>query len=109
VLWSAQRQHIETAARERRVAAYGANGCGKTFDDALLALYCAYVEGALVVVTSAREGQLRDQFMRDVKVLWQQSPDLDGEVRTLGLQRPIDESGKARAWESEWREAEEAE
>jgi hypothetical protein len=50
-----------------RVAAYGANGCGKTFDDAAIALCLVYVEGSLLIMPSAREGQLRDQFMRDVR------------------------------------------
>jgi hypothetical protein len=83
-----QREHFRAVAEETRVAAYGANGCGKTFDDAVIALYLAYVEGALVIVTSAREGQLRDQFMRDVRILFQQAPDLDGELYTLGIRRP---------------------
>ena len=83
-----QVEHLELAVSERRVAAFGANGCGKTFDDAILALYLVYVERALVVATSAREGQLRDQFMRDVKLLFQQAPELDGELHTLALRRP---------------------
>lgn len=88
LLTTAQCDHLKAAATQPRIAAYGANGCGKTFDDALLALHYVYVENALVIVTSAREGQLRDQFMRDVKVLFQRAPDLDGELHTLALRRP---------------------
>lgn len=87
---SAQLEHFRAVQEDRRVAAYGANGCGKTFDDALIALYLVYVEGALVIATSAREGQLRDQFMRDVRVLFHGAPDLDGELHTLALRRPED-------------------
>jgi hypothetical protein len=40
-----------------RVAAYGADGGGKTFDDAAIALYLVYVEGSLLIVTTARESR----------------------------------------------------
>ena len=89
-LTPAQLEHFQAVQEDLRVAAYGANGCGKTFDDAAIALYLVYVEGSLVIVTSAREGQLRDQFMRDVRVLFQSAPDLDGELHTLALRRPGD-------------------
>lgn len=89
-LTPAQLEHFQAVQADRRVAAYGSNGCGKTFDDAAIALYLVYVEGALVIGTSAREGQLRDQFMRDVRVLFQSAPDLDGELHTLALRQPDD-------------------
>jgi phage terminase large subunit len=83
----AQRAHFRAVAEARRVAAYGGNGSGKTFGDAVLALYLVYAEGALVIATSSHERQLRDQLMRDMRILFERAPDLDGEVYTLGLRR----------------------
>lgn len=92
-LTAAQREHLEAVQNNSRVAAYGANGCGKTFDDALIAFYMIYVEHALVVATSAKESQLRDQYMRDVAKIFHRArtPDgapLAGELFTMKLVRP---------------------
>jgi hypothetical protein len=86
-LWEAQRQHLRAVAEHRRIAAYGANGCGKTFDDAILALWWTFCHDGLVVATSAREAQLKEQFMRDVKTLFHRAPDLRGELYSLALRR----------------------
>jgi hypothetical protein len=88
VLTDTQRAHLRAVVSARRVAAYGANGCGKTFDDAIIALYFVYVEDYLVVATSAKEAQLRDQFMRDVRRLFSRAVGLDGELFAMQLRRP---------------------
>jgi hypothetical protein len=88
LLWEAQRQHLRAVAEHPRVAAYGANGCGKTFDDAIIALWWVYCRNGLVVATSAREGQLKEQFMRDVKILFHRAVNLAGELYGLAVRRP---------------------
>src|SRR5690606_22400805 len=75
-------------AKHQRVAVYGANGCGKTFDDAILALWWVYAWDGLVIATSAVERQLKDQFMRDVRKLFHGASALTGEIFTLSLRRP---------------------
>jgi phage terminase large subunit len=87
-LWSAQIEHLRAVATHRRVVAYGANGAGKTWDDAALALWWMFCRDGLVVATAAREGQLKEQFMRDVKILFHQSVDLPGELYSLAVRRP---------------------
>lgn len=87
-LWEAQLQHLRAVAEHRRVVAYGANGTGKTFDDAIIALWWVFCRDGLVVATAAREGQLREQFMRDVKLLFHQAVDLPGELYSLAVRRP---------------------
>jgi hypothetical protein len=87
-LWEAQRKHLRAVVESPRVAAYGANGCGKTFDDAIIALWWVYCRNGLVVATSAREGQLKEQFMRDVKILFHHAIDLAGELYGLAVRRP---------------------
>ena len=87
-LTAAQRAHLEAVQHNTRVAAFGANGTGKTLGDSIVALYFIYVEHTLVVATSAKESQLKDQFMRDVGRLWHQARTLDGELYALQLRRP---------------------
>jgi len=87
-LWEAQRAHLRAVAEHRRVAAFGANGAGKTFDDAIIALWWVFCHDGLVVATSAREAQLKEQFMRDVKILFHRALDLPAELYTLALRRP---------------------
>ncbi len=87
-LWSAQLEHLNAVAQHRRVVAYGANGCGKTLDDAIAALWWIYCHDGLVVATSAKEMQLADSFMRDVRRLFHQAPALPGELYAMALRRP---------------------
>lgn len=87
-LWGAQQAHLRAVADALRVAAYGGNGAGKTFDDAILALWWVYAWDGLVIATSSAERQLKDQFMRDVGKLFHRAPDLGGELHTLSLRRP---------------------
>lgn len=87
-LTDAQREHLEAAQDCKRIAAFGANGCGKTYDDAIIAFYAIYVERSLVVATSAKESQLRDQYMRDIARLFHSARTLDGELYTMQLRRP---------------------
>ena len=88
VLTDTQRAHLEALQRGTRIAAYGANGCGKTFDDAIFACYAIWVEQTLVVATSAKESQLRDQYMRDIARLFHRARTLDGELYQMQLRRP---------------------
>ena len=87
-LWDAQREHLRAVARARRVAAYGANACSKTFDDAIIAHWWIWCRGGLVIATSATERQLKDQFMRDFGRLFHQAPGLNGDLYSLALKRP---------------------
>lgn len=87
-LWVAQREHLNAVAHHRRVVAYGANGTGKTLDDAILALWWIYCWDGLVVATSAKELQLQSSFMRDVARLFHQAPALPGELYSMALRRP---------------------
>lgn len=87
-LWSAQREYLNAVALHRRVVAYGANGTGKTLCDAILALAWIYSSDGLVVATSAKEMQLADGFMRDVRRLFHQAPTLPGELYAMALRRP---------------------
>ncbi len=82
-----QKEHLAVAMNAPRSAAYGANGCGKTFDDAIIALYLIYVENYLVIATSAKESQLRDQYMRDIRRLFLRAEGLPGELYTMQLRR----------------------
>lgn len=94
ILTDTQRAHLRAAVAFSRTAAYGANGCGKTFDDAIIALYLIYVENYLVIATSAKEMQVRDQYMRDIRRLFSQAPGLPGTLYTMQLRRSDDpESG----------------
>lgn len=88
MLWDAQRAHLRAVAESPRTCAYGANGTGKTLDDAILALWWIYCHDGLVIATSAKEAQLRDQFMREVRRLFHQAPTLPGELYTMALRRP---------------------
>ena len=87
-LWATQQEHLRAVAEHRRVCAYGANGTGKSFDDAIIALWWIYCHGGLVIATSAKEAQLQDQYMRDVRMLFHRAPTLDGELYTMALRRP---------------------
>lgn len=86
-LWEAQKAHLRAVVTARRVAAFGGNGAGKTFDDAIIALWWVYSHGGLVIATSAVESQLKNQFMRDVRKLFHQADALTGELFTLSLRR----------------------
>lgn len=87
ILTPAQQAHLLAVQQNTRVAAYGANGCGKSFDDALVALWSIYAWDALVIAVSAKESQLTDQYMRDVRRLFITTDVLWGEVRVLGIRR----------------------
>jgi hypothetical protein len=86
-LWEAQKAHLRAVVTARRVAAFGGNGAGKTFDDAIIALWWVYCHDGLVIATSAVESQLKNQFMRDVRKLFHQADALTGELFTLSLRR----------------------
>jgi hypothetical protein len=88
VLWAAQEQHLLAVQQHRRVAAYGANGCSKSFDDAIAALWWIYAWDGLCIATSTLEQHLRDgPFGRDLRTLFHRA-DLTGELYTLSLRRP---------------------
>jgi len=87
ILTAAQRAHLVAVQDHTRVAAYGANGCGKSFDDALVACWAIWCWDALVIATSAKESQLTDQYMRDVRRLFASTDLLWGEMRVLGIRR----------------------
>lgn len=82
--WSAQEEIAESVRDEALVVVQSANSIGKTYLAAGLALWAVYALDARVIVTSARQDQLKNQFMREVARHFR-ATDLPGELYTLAL------------------------
>lgn len=87
-LWGKQLDIVRGVQANSRFCHFGANGVGKTYVDAVMILAAIYTRGMLVVATSAKEDQLKNQLMRDVARLFHGADALSGELRTLGMQVP---------------------
>ncbi|MGH7558631.1 MAG: hypothetical protein ACREMD_12805 [Gemmatimonadota bacterium] len=91
--WGVQEEIARATMTDRRLCLVGANSVGKDFACAVLALYAAFVEGALVLITAATQRQTREIAMATIRRLWGRS-DLPGEMFAEALRIPgLDESG----------------
>lgn len=88
--WSAQVEMAESVRDHPLTAVQSCNSAGKTFAAAALSLWAVYALHARVIVTSARQDQLKTQFMREVARLFS-GTDLPGELYTMSLQLGQDE------------------
>ncbi len=64
--WPRMLEAIESVMYHRLVRVQSANGLGKTEGFALYVLYCVFVLGQLVIITSAVERQVKHGFMREI-------------------------------------------
>ncbi|MGH7564043.1 MAG: hypothetical protein ACREK5_06440 [Gemmatimonadota bacterium] len=91
--WSVQEEIATATTTDRRICLVGGNAVGKDYACAVLALYAAFVEGALVLITAATQRQTREIAMATIRRLWSRS-DLPGEVFVEALRIPaLDEAG----------------
>ena len=91
--WSVQEEIGQSAMTDPRLCLVGGNAVGKDFACAVLALYAAFVEGALVLITAATQRQTREIAMGTIRRLWARS-DLPGEAFIEALRIPgLDEAG----------------
>ena len=91
--WSVQEEIAGATTTDRRIVMIGANSTGKDFACAALALYAAYVEGALVLLTGPTARQVREISMGTIRRLWGRS-DLPGESYVEALRIPgLDDGG----------------
>ncbi len=90
-LWSRQ-EHILAAVREHPlVVVQAANGVGKDYTAAVLALYWSIAGQGLVLAQAPTERQAVEIFMGEVRRLWQRRADLPGELFTRALRIPESE------------------
>ncbi|MGH7556351.1 MAG: hypothetical protein ACREMD_00935 [Gemmatimonadota bacterium] len=97
--WGAQEELSRATMTDRRLCLVGANSVGKDFACAVLALYAAFVEGALVLITAASQRQTREIAMATIRRLWSRS-DLPGEAFVEALRIPGLEEGGILAFTS---------
>lgn len=88
--WNKQVEIASLVVQRPLVAVATANGCGKGWLGARLALWWMYARQGLVLVTSAVERQLvaGPGFMGEVARAWREAGDLPGDLHQHGLRVP---------------------
>ena len=91
-LWEKQLLMAELVRDHRRVVTLSANGIGKDFLCARLALWWIYARRGFVILTGPTERQVKHILMREVRRAYAKAPELPGELYSLEL-RVDEESG----------------
>jgi hypothetical protein len=84
-LWSRQREVAELVRDNRQVIVRSANGIGKDYLAARLALWWAIARGGLAILTGPTDRQVRTVLMKELSRAFRANRDLPGELYTMAL------------------------
>ncbi len=91
--WAKQHEMAELVRDNPRTVVVTANGLGKDWITARMALWWVFARRGLVILTGPTERQVKQILMREVRRAFARAPELPGELYSMELR--VDEQGEA--------------